>query len=358
MKRICAGAVLGMAAVLMTACGEREAAPPPPPAVAPSGPAAGEEAVEVRRARVRRETACVGELRARRTTRVGAQVSGRVDEVLVREGDAVTAGQELVRLDTTTFALEIAVREAEREVMVVARTDASLQFERIRALWDKPAGEEPSIPRKQFDDAKARLSTAEVHVKLADAALELARRRLTDAVIRAPYDGIVTRRFVDPGQPVTSAPVTELLEIRDVASLDLEFRLPQRMLSRVSAATVLLWEIEGVADGRGESTLSLILPDLDEATRTFRCRTVLPNPDGRLRPGLLARVRVVEDSPREALYIPAAAIVSSQRGPSVRVLEGGRPALRPVRTGESWGDFLEVLEGLSPGDRILVAKTP
>ncbi len=341
---------------LLAGCGERGSAPLPPPPAAQAGPSADEETLELKPSRVKRETACVGELRARRTTRLGAQVSGRVAEVLVEEGAWVKAKQELVRLDTATFELEIAVKSAASEAAIVTRSDAEVQFARVKAMWEKPAGQEPSIPRKQYDDAKARLDAAIVQVKQADAALKLERQKMADAVICAPFDGVVTRRFVDPGQPVTSAPVTELLEIRDVANLDLEYRLPQAMLARVGTATPIAWEIDGVAEGSGTGTVSLILPDVDEATRTFRCRTSIDNSAGRLRPGLLARVRVIEESPRAALYLPAVALAPSSAGPTVRVLDAGKPVMRPVKAGEAFGDFVEILEGLAPGDRVLVPK--
>ncbi|MCC6739804.1 MAG: efflux RND transporter periplasmic adaptor subunit [Planctomycetia bacterium] len=339
--------------VALAGCGER-GAPLPPPPPRPAAAAADEEAVEVKASRPRRETACVGELKARRTTRLGAQVSGRVAEVLVEEGAVVKEKQELVKLDAATFELEADVKEREMESAIVARTDAEVQFARLKAMWEKPAGEEPSIPRKQYDDAKARLDAAIANVRLAEAALKVSRQKLADAVIRAPFDGVVTRRFVDPGQPVTSAPVTDLVEVRDVAELDLEYVLPQAMLARVDEKTPVAWEIDGAAPG--ESAVGKILPDVDEATRTFRCRTSVKNADGKLRPGLLARVRVIETAPRDALYVPATAIVPSAAGPTVRILDGGKPAVRPVRTGAAWGDFVEITEGLAAGDRLLVPK--
>lgn len=345
-----------LAALLLplAGCGER-GAPLPPPPPRPAAAAADEEAVEVRASRPRRETVCVGELKARRTTKLGAQVSGRVAEVLVEEGAFVKEKQELVKLDAATFELEAEVKEREMEAAIVARTDAELQFARLKALWEKPAGEEPSIPRKQYDDAKTRLDAAIANVRLAEAALKVSRQKLADAVIRAPYDGVVTRRFVDPGQPVTSAPVTDLVEVRDVAELDLEYRLPQAMLARVDATTPVAWEVEGAAGAEG--TVGRILPDVDEATRTFRCRTAVKNADGKLRPGLLARVRVIETAPREALYVPAAAIVPSAAGPTVRVLDAGKAVVRPVKTGPAWGDSVEITGGLAAGDRILVPKS-
>lgn len=341
----------------LAGCGKGGSAPLPPIPAGPTGPSADEETIEVRPSRPKRETVCVGELKAKRTTRLGAQVSGRVAEVLVEEGATVKEKQELVKLDTATFELEIAVKEARAEASAVMRADAEVQFARVKALWDKPAGQEPSIPRKQYDDAKTRLDAAAVQVRMDEAELKLAKQKLKDAVIVAPFDGVVTRRFVDPGLPVTSAPVTDLLEIREVARLDLEFRMPQQMLSRIDAKTPIAWEIDGVAEAGGSGTVSLILPEVDEATRTFRCRAPIDNAAGRFRPGLLARVRVIEESPREGLFVPAVAVAPSASGPTVRVLESGKPAVRPVKTGEAYGDFTEILEGLSPGDRILVPKT-
>jgi len=147
-----------------------------------------------------------GILRARQTTRLGSQVNGRVREVLVDVGDRVKAGQELLRLDPAFFEIEVALRKADVEAARVMKADAELNFGRMKNLWEKPDGKDPSVPRKLFDDARARLETASAGEKQALEALANAEERRKESVIRAPYDGVIARRMVDAGEPVTSAP--------------------------------------------------------------------------------------------------------------------------------------------------------
>jgi len=335
-------------------CGQGAKTPPASPPAAERAVAAGDGTVEVRLGKAKRETPSVGVLKAKRTTRLGPQVSGRIAEVLVKEGDAVTAGQELARLDTTSFDIEVALKQADVDVARIALAGAELQYTRFKGLWDKPEGQEPTVSRKAYDEATIAFELGKARVKQAEEAVRKAKNNLAETVIRAPYDGVVTRRLVDPGEPVTSAPVTHIVEVQETASLDLEFLLPQPMLARVGAGTLIAWDAEGLAGDRVTIPIEKILPDIDEATRSFRCRATVANPEGRLRPGMLARVRVLEESAREALFVPSDAVSAAEDGSEVRIIQDGKPAARTVKTGERFGDFVEIVEGLTAGDRIVV----
>jgi multidrug resistance efflux pump len=275
----------------------------------------------------------IGTLRARRIAVLGSQVSGRVAEVLVDVGDRVTAGQPVVRLDPVFFRLAVEAREAELAntharltTLAAARAaaaaqidaaqaeaaDAALNHERMRALWEKPDGSEPSIARRQFDDAltrdraaqarvavakagldevTARIAEANNGIALAEVALKQARQNLTESEIRAPYAGAVTRRLVDPGASATSAPVTDLMEIQETTVLFLECSIPQGYAGRISTGTALTFTIDGQPDTH-QATITAVVPALDAATRTLRLRAEIDNADGHLRPGLLANVAV------------------------------------------------------------------
>ncbi|MBI5368970.1 MAG: efflux RND transporter periplasmic adaptor subunit [Planctomycetes bacterium] len=308
---------------------------------------------------LRRWVPTVGTLRARRRTQLGAQVSGRVRDVLVDVGDRVTAGQDLLRLDPVLFEIEVAQRGADVQAERVRLGEAELNLTRMRNLWDKPTGQAPSIPRKLYDDAAARREAAAAALAQAEGALRYAEERLREATIRAPYDGVVTRRLVDPGEPVTSAPVVQLLEIQEIAILDLEFALPQELLGRVRAGTAVEFAAEGVEPaGMVGARVAVVFPALDEATRSFRCRVQVENADLRYRPGLLVRVRVVEREVESALVVPRGALVAAAAGGgfSVLVEENGRSTAHPVITGIDVEEEVEVREGLAPGARVWVPR--
>ena len=210
------------------------------------------------------------------------------------------------------------------------------------------------MPKKSFDDARSGLDGAQARLKQAEDAQRHARERLAECTIRAPYDAVITERLVDPGEPVTSAPVTQLLEIQQVDTLELEFSLPQSMLSRVGPGTRVHFEVEGVEGSSGSAGISTVFPALRDATRSFRCRVLVKNPDGKLRPGLLVQVRIVDEVAQGALIVPGKALVETATGPHAFVLDGGKPARREVKTGVEEGDRVQVLEGLAEGEQVWV----
>ncbi|MBX3394346.1 MAG: efflux RND transporter periplasmic adaptor subunit [Phycisphaerae bacterium] len=356
--------------------------------------------VVVSRRPVRQSTSAVGSFRARQTTLLGSQVSGRVEKVLVDVGDAVRTGQELVQLDPTFFAIEVEQREAdaqaaevklaggretlkaiEAEVQVAktAVAESELEHTRMKNLWEKPPGETPSIPKQRYDAARfgfeqsrARLQAAqsrvaeqaaklrehEAGVKQAKEALHYAKERLDETIIRAPYDAIVARRLVDPGEPVTATPVTHLLEVQEVGTLYLEYSLPQELLSAVKPGTRVTFDAEGVSEEVEEtrSTIGIVYPTLDEATRSFRCRSLVINPKLTFRPGMLTRVEIVTGESEPVLAVPRLALERSSRGWAVKVSNDGHGVERYVEIGAMDETWAEVRSGLVEGDRILVPE--
>ncbi len=299
----------------------------------------------------------VGSMHARRITRVGPQVGGRVEAVLVDEGKVVKAGAELVRLESVFFELAVQGRKAEVQAAWVSKESAELQFSRMRNLWEKPKGEAPSIPRKLFDDARSALQGAEARVLQAEAAMKDSEQRLRETVIRSPYDAVVSRRFVDPGEPVTATPVTHLLELQDLSSLELLFALPQRLLGSIGVSTPIEFEVDGVPGGPWQSEVSVILPDLDVATRSFRCKALVKNPTGLFRPGLLGRVRVVEAQLKDRLAVPQGALERYGKGWRARVRVGDGAEWRTVSVGLETKDYVEIRSGLSVNDRVYLPKS-
>ena len=393
-------AIGGLGAVLLAGCGDEDGVQPSKPGTAQqrAAPAQAETGawVEVTRGSVIRTTTAIGSLQSARTTRLGPQVSGRVAEVLVDVGDQVSRGDVLVRLDDSFFQIEVAQAEAavaaqKAEIVALERVvptreaevasaetvlaDADLNLSRMRNLWEKPEGETPSIPKSRFDaagfarkaaaaglqaarsrlgESRARLESARVQLGESRAGLTYAKQRLVEAAIKAPYDAVVTRRHVDPGEPVTATPVTFMLEVQDTSRLELEFSLPQIHLSSVPVGTEVMFDIDGLLEHPIEARVTTVLPEIDKATRSLRCRVVVQNEDGALRPGLLARVRVVTARRDGVLVVPAAAVRSVGQRASVVVSVGDERESREVVTGLSADDSIEIVSGLTAGDRVLI----
>jgi len=366
------GAAALAAGALLWGCneaGQPKAAPPAAPAAvvasqnvtaAPARPTA-----EVRRETLRRCAPAVGSFRARQTTKLGPQVSGRVQQVLVDVGDLVKQGQVLVRLDPTFFEIDVQQNKAAVEAsegalasLAVDVANAEREMKRQLDLFEQGAGS-----TKERDDAvtaydRAVANRAEKAGRLAEAQkrLEYVQQQLEETQIRAPYDGAITARMVDPGESATMMPPTQLVAIQEIGVLYLEFALPQELLGSVSVGAPLQFEVEGVPDGAATGTVAVIFPAVDEMTRSFYCRAVIENPRRKYQPGLLARVNVVLQEVKDALVVPRTALSQTASGWQALVAaEDGPPVVTPVEVGLMTDDWAQVLKGLTEGERVIAA---
>lgn len=333
----------------------------------------------------------VGELRARWIVNLAPQVGGRVVEVLADVGDKVDPSRPVVKLDRTFFELEVAQQEAGlkaagqrvatlTEGVATAKVDivqaqlmledAKLQFDRMRKLYDKPAGEEPSVSKKMYEDAElrwkqaeaartaarqraqeaeARVAEAEAAQAQVAAALKTAQQRLAETEIRPKFAAVVTKRLVAPGDMVASAPATTLMELQDLEHLELYFSVPQDHAGEVKAGDRVFYRAPG-ATGKREGVIERILPLGEAATRTYRCRVLIDNPDGVLKPGLLVQVRLILETRAGVTIAPADALRASATGWEAQVLLGDRLESRAVQIGFRTEEGVEVIAGLQPGD--------
>ncbi len=354
--------IIGSTLLLIAGCGEKgtstkeaSASTPPVQVTVSPTPAPAGQWVEVVRGDMQEYVPAVGSFRARQTTQIGSQVSGRVLEVLVDVGDIVKKDQELVRLDPVLFQLETAQASARLDAAKVALADAQLNYTRMKNLWEKPSGsQQPSVSRKLFDDAKLKFEATTAEVKQAESAMKYAEQRLKETVIRAPYEAIVAKRMVDPGEPVTAAPATYLLVVQEVGTLDLEFSLPQGMLSRIKAGTPFKFQVEGVSGNGDSGTIATLFPAIDEATRSVRYRAHIQNPGLKYHPGMLAQIQVLSREAKNVLVVPRKAVTQTATGWQVQISNDGKPTTKSIRVGLISDERVEVLEGLKQGDKVFI----
>ncbi len=317
----------------------------------------------------------------------GFKVPGRISELPVDLGSPVRKGQVLARLDPTDFRLRVEQAEASlrqaraglglppdgpeervdpektapvREAHAVLE-EARLSRDRLERLWEKNY-----IARAEFDAARARFQVAEGRYQAAleeirnrqellaerRSGLSLARQQLADAVLRAPIDGAVRERRASVGEFLAAgAPVAALVRVHP---LRLRVAVPERDASAVRMGQPVRVRLEGdAADHSGR--VARLSPSIQEQSRTLIVEAEVANPTGRLRPGAFARAEIVVDAARSAVIVPAAAIVTFAGVERVFVVADNRAVERRIRTGRRVGDRVEVLEGLSAGDPVVVS---
>ncbi len=344
------GTVAGMGAVLALiglACsrpGEGIASGQgrPPVAVEVAAVALGEiaEVVEV-----------VGSLAPRFATEVRSEFTAVVAEVFVTEWVRVRKGTPLARLDTSEGEAQVAAARAGVLEARVREAQAARELARAERLREVGL-----LTAQGLDDARTAREAVAAAVAAAEAQLALAQTRLDKAVIRAPFDGVVARRWVSPGDLVENmGSPRPLFTIVDPTVLELTAVVPSSDLPRLAVGQTVEFTTDAVPGRTFTGTVSHINPLVDAASRSVQVITEVPNPDGHLRGGLFAKGRVRGQTHR-CLLLPRSALRAWDAGRGagqVWVVADGRVQARAVVTGRVEADAVEVVEGLAEGDEVV-----
>ena len=275
-----------------------------------------------------------------RLATLSTKLMGTVTEVLVHEGDRVSVGQVMVRLDARELDARRTQVEAGLAEAIAVRQNAAVQAGRIRSLYTDSAA-----TKAQLDQAETALARAEAAVATARGiAAELAATASYSAV-RAPFAGTVTRRLVDPGS--FAAPGTPLATVEDAGTLRVTVSAaPEavRGLRRGAAVTATI----------GDTAVRAIVEGVVPAgANLYTVNALVPNAGGRLQSGSAATLALPRGS-RRVILVPAAAVVRQGDLAGVRTVAAGQASLRWVTLGRAIGGAVEVLSGLAPGDTVLV----
>ncbi len=313
---------------LIAYAGEMEAAGMPPAAVATA---------PVETQSWGNTISAVGSLEPVQGVILSAELGGKVSEILVENGAAVAEGDVLVRLDTAAERASLASAEASLRL-------ARINLDRAQGLF---AGN--TISKSEFDAAEAAHDQA--------AAVVVNLQSIIDRkTVRAPFAGRVGIRTVNLGQILRDG--DPVIPLQALDPIYVNFSVPQRHVAQLAAGQTLRVTLPGL-EAAVEGRVTAINPQLDAATRNVRVQGTLANPEERLRPGMFANILLSLPGEQEVLVVPQTAVLRAAYGDSVFVVEqkDGEVFARQqfVRLGRTRGDFVAVLSGLSPGQRVVAA---
>ena len=334
--------VIALAALaVLAACGREPAPARPlaPPALA---------TLVVASAQAPREQVWDGVVEAVNETTLAAQTNARVEQLPVDAGSRVAKGDVLVRF--TDVEQSSAQRGAQAAVAAAraAFDEAQANYTRIDAIYARKL-----VARAELDQATARRDAAQAALAAAQAQLRSAGQQTDYTVVRAPFAGVVTQRFVEVGQAVQSGPPQPqpLLALAALDALRVEVTIPQSAVEAVRqhpAATLIL---DGGARRIAAPDIT-VLPTADAATHTFRVRVAVPPGSAGLWPGMTVKVAFAAGAAAQ-LSITASALVQRGELDGVYVLgTDNTVSLRQLRLGHRRGDEFEVLAGLAAGERV------
>lgn len=297
------------------------------------------------------ELAVPGSVQAVSQATVRAKLSAEVKRVLFREGDRVTAGQAIAEFDTAQLRAQMAERKATLES---ARAQLAMA-DRTRQA-NAQLVKQNFISQNAFDTADSAHQVQLAAVATAQAQFELTQLSMTDAVVRAPISGTVSKRHVQPGEKVSfDAP---LLSIVDLAQLEVQAQVPISDVTQIRKGMLTLVDVEGIDGRKFEGRVERINPSAETGTRTINIYVSLSNEDALLRAGMFARVLLTIAPEVEVPALPLSAVRTEAAQTFVWVVAGDKLARRNIVTGkrDERAQWVEVTSGLSPGEIVLATK--
>jgi RND family efflux transporter MFP subunit len=293
------------------------------------------------------QVVATGSLEAMQTVQISTRLMGWVEEVLVDAGDRVSEGQILLRIDDTDMVARKAQVEAGITEAEAVLTNAEKMASRFQKLYEQQA-----VSRQQLDDVLTGRDRAAAGLAKARSMRREVEVQLDYLVIRSPADGIVARKMIEPGN--MASPGVPLLVIERNDPMKVIARLSQKDISRVAVGDTLRAQVTSLPEAAFAAPVARIVQAANPGSRTFDVEALLPNPDGRLKSGMFARV-LVPVGQRQALVVPAGAVIERGQLQGVRILDADDVVhLRWVRLGQELAGGREVVSGLNPGDVIVV----
>lgn len=288
-----------------------------------------------------------GALFAREHAVMSSEVEGRVTQVVADFGDKVAAGQLMLKINPREYELREQTAQAALDQARARLANSTARYNRAVALKRAEA-----ISAEQFDQLASQLRVDQADAESAEQALAMARKKLGDTEIKAPFSGSVQKRMVSLGEYV--APGKEIYELIATDPIKLRCPMPERFvpLARVGMAVKLAIDAKPGSSYTGKITR--IAPALDESSRTLLIEAEVANPDGALKPGFFAHV-IMDLGHDRALFVPGAAVLRYAGVARVFVVEQGVVRAREVTTGSVVGDQIEITAGLKEGERVAIS---
>jgi RND family efflux transporter MFP subunit len=294
-----------------------------------------------------------GTLEPLRQILLNARVAGEVTDVTAREGEAVSAGRVLLRQDGREVTARLAQAQAAVQSARAELASAQEQVAKFRQL-----AQQQFFSRNELEKAETRASVQRSALAANEAAVTMAQRELENATLRAPFDGIVAERLVEPGQLVM--PNTPLLRVVDLRELELALQLPSAEIAHVRMGQQVRFRTDAYGDETFTATIVRINPLAKASNRKIEVYALVRNPDLRLRGGLFVRGVLRDSSAASGLAIPLTALQRKDEKPGVMVIRGQRLVWQPVTLGarnEGSGQVL-VTQGLKEGEQVLATRVP
>ena len=332
--------LLALAACILTFCGCAEE-------VSSATAKPVEKPVEVNgvhphRGEVSRLINLPGEVRPLYEVTLFAKVDGYLDKLTVDKGDSVKAGDLIADIDVPELRANLVKYKAELEL-------AQAEFKQM----SEASAADSEAAKNRLAVANGKLAVAKGNVQYTESMLKYAR-------VVAPFDGIITKRYVDPGAyiPVPNAASTPeaaaIVNLTDFKTVRLQVAVPETEATRVKIGQTIRWTADDFPGEHFDGTVTRAYWALDKATKTMLTETQMTNPGMKLQPGMLVNARIGIEKKSDALLLPAEALVKEKTNSFIYIFNDGKIKKAPVEVGFNDGTNVEIVSGVKPADLAIV----
>ncbi len=285
---------------------------------------------------------------------LSTRISGLVENIYVEEGQAVKKNQLLVKLRSNDLKAKRSQAEATIAEAEVHYQNAGVNLKRIKSLFTKKAA-----TQKELDDMNAMFASAEARRQTAYEMKKEIEALLSYSILKAPFDGWVTRKLVEVGDLAT--PGQPIMEIENIRQLKIAAKIPETDVANLKIGTKTSIQITSYRAAKSDTSLTgkinQILPAADPRSRQFEIKVLVDNPGQRIKSGMFARISLAGPG-NSALLVPKEAIFRRGQLEGVFLVdEQNKARLRWIRTGQDYGARIEVLSGLNPGEVVVTGGT-
>ena len=326
----------------MQGCNEQQASPPPK--MRPPTPV---RVAEVVNRTVQQTVELVGTVEPWRRSVVAGELGALVEKFPVKEGMAVKRGQTLAQLRTDTLAIQLNAADASYREAGTRYQQAKKDLERIMTLFAKQL-----VTQKEYDDAVTQEAALAQRLALLKSELLQVRDQLQKTRVVAPFDGWVTQEFTEVGQWIQAGgPIVELV---DLSRVKVEVPLPERYVGEINVGAPVTATFDGLPGFEAKGRVFSVVAQADRNSRTFPIGVELPNPDLRIKSGLVSRVTLQMGDPYEALVVPKDALVLRGGAQFVFVMKDASVSQVPVVAVNHVNNEVEITGQLEPGMIVVV----
>lgn len=318
-----------------------------------------------------------GYVTARRRATVSSKITGKVTEVNVEEGMAIREGQVLARLDDSQFRASLNLAEAQAEAArrnvresEVRLAEARLALDRAQRLSADRLNTQADLDtaRAAVDSLVARIDASREQVRVAERQIDVERTNLDNTIVRAPFSGVAVSKDAQPGEMVSPNSAgggftrTGICTLVDMRSLEVEVDVNETYINRVEDGQPVTVVLNAYPDWQQPGHVITTVPKADRQKATVLVRIGFAELDPRILPDMGVKVTFMKQAEasasateRPVVLVPKAAIRAENNQSYAWVVNAGVVDRRAVRTGGTDGDRLEVLAGLSSGERVILS---